>query len=86
MKKFLMISALAVMAASPAMANDKEDWFKMMDTNKDGMVSKSEFAASNDEKFAVMDTDANGNLSLEEVKEGKDKVKEMKEQKKDAAE
>ena len=89
MKK-LFLAAIAVSALSVAsntvMAEHHEGGYgkgKMMekvDTNGDGMVSKSEFMAKHEEKFNTMDVNGDGNLSMEEMKSARGEMKEkMKE-------
>jgi hypothetical protein len=41
-------------------------WFRKMDRNRDGDVSRREFLGS-DEEFARIDTDGDGLISLEEA-------------------
>jgi Ca2+-binding EF-hand superfamily protein len=70
----LALSASGV-ALSDNMSNHSDnmsssDMFKMMDTNKDGMLSQSE--ANSDtkmgEKFQAMDTNKDGKISMTEYK------------------
>jgi len=98
MKK-LFLAAIAVSALSIAsgavMADNHGDhghkkgkMMEKIDTNADGMISKTEFMAKHEEKFAKMDVNGDGNLSKEEMKsahgEMKDKMKERMEKRKDA--
>lgn len=41
--------------------------FEMLDTNKDGMVSKDEFMTSHMARFEKMDANHDGNVSKEEI-------------------
>jgi Ca2+-binding EF-hand superfamily protein len=41
--------------------------FEAMDTNKDGNLSKKEFAAMHDKRFKELDTDKDGKVSQEEM-------------------
>ena len=84
MKKLLLTAAVAVLFAAPAMAADmsKSDvdmqamkmtsyGMAMMDTNKDGMVSKAEHQAAGDKMFMMADSDKNGSVSEQEMMEMK---------------
>jgi Ca2+-binding EF-hand superfamily protein len=50
--------------------------FKEMDTNGDGMVSKTEFDAAHNRHFKEMDTNGDGQLSRDEMKAGHKKMME----------
>lgn len=81
MKKLLMAATALCLVAAPAFANEKHDghmaetWFKKMDTNNDGYVSKEEHAAFADKMFSEADTNNDGKLTLEEVRAQKMKEK-----------
>ena len=63
-----------------------EDRFKEADTNKDGSLSKEEYAAAfgkkdaakAEERFKALDKNADGKLSVEEFKARPEKKKEAK--------
>jgi EF hand len=40
--------------------------FQMLDTNRDGVVTKQEFFASHEQRFGAMDTNKDGRLTPEE--------------------
>src|ERR1044072_8098611 len=82
MKKTAILASVLMMgAAMPALANDmksSEDVqakFTKMDTDKNGVLSKSEADAAGkaEEDFSSMDTDKNGSVSLAELKTWKQK-------------
>lgn len=93
MKKLTILTALAVMVSVPyALAEEGgrghgkhggKKMFERHDTNGDGVISKSEFIASAEERFKKMDADGNGEISKDEIKahhaKMKDKWKAMKE-------
>lgn len=49
---------------------------EMMDTNKDGKVSKEEWQAHHDQRFTEMDTNKDGAITSAEVKEHHGKMRE----------
>lgn len=61
--------------------------YKNMDSNGDGIVSKSEFIAHTESRFEKMDADKDGNLTKEEMrehhKERREKMQEMHEKMRD---
>lgn len=77
MKKLMLLSA-AVLAlqAIPALADDHEGgkkdrgakMFDMQDTNKDGMISESEFVDHAKKRFTDMDGNKDGNVTKDEAK------------------
>lgn len=83
MKNKLMIAALALTIATPAMADHhkgdmKKDhgehhakWFSKLDTNADGKISKAEMMADLEVRFHAMDADDDGMLTKEEAHENK---------------
>lgn len=85
MKKFLTLSiaALAVSTA-PALAEHHEKdggqhhekMFMKMDTDGDGIVSKSEFVNHAESRFEDMDGDADGKISADEAKAAKERMRE----------
>jgi len=95
MTKKLMLMCMGLMlAATPAMANEKmsivdkvEMFMGKMDTNKDGEITKAECDAFGTAMFNETDKDGNGKLSKDEmilhkVKE-MDEMKDMKHDDKD---
>ncbi len=59
--------------------HDKHKMWDMMDTNKDGVVSKAEFDKMHQDKFKKMDANNDGKITKEEKKAYKDAKKaEMK--------
>lgn len=81
MKK-VAITAVALttaLFAGTAFANkDWEDKFDKIDTNKDGVISKQEFDAHNNEWFTKMDTNKDGSISKDEKKAAKEAKKEKR--------
>ena len=85
MKNKLMIAALALTMATPAMANHHEDgkmhdknmgekhaaWFASVDSDNDGMLSRAEIMADSELRFNTMDADDDGMISQEEAHENK---------------
>lgn len=98
MKKLLTLSiaALAVSTA-PALADHHEKdggqhhekMLMKMDTNGDGIVSKSEFVSHAEKRFTDMDTDGNDQISRDEAQAAKDVMRErmhkMREMRQDKA-
>jgi Ca2+-binding EF-hand superfamily protein len=68
-RKFLFLGLLAAggFIASPARANNKDDKFKMMDTDGDGKISAEEHAAGARKMFTAMDADKNGKVTAAEM-------------------
>lgn len=74
MKTVLMLTTAAALCFSAAaMANENKsakahmgDNFKMMDSNKDGVVTKAEYDAYNPLRWKDMDTNNDGKVSNEE--------------------
>ncbi len=46
----------------------KHKMWEMMDTNKDGAISKEEFDKAHSEKFKKMDANSDGKVTMEEKK------------------
>lgn len=71
MKK-LVILATAIVFSSSVFAEPRERMFESMDTDGDGLVSQSEFAADKrspmDRMIADTDTNGDGEISLAELK------------------
>lgn len=85
MKKIALTAALAAfLMATPAMANTHDKDGKrghplmMMDTNKDGAISRAEFDAHSNDKFAKMDKNKDGTISKDEIDAMKAEWKEKK--------
>lgn len=72
MKKFLMMSVLAMCIAAPAaMAEDKmskDMMFDKMDANHDGKVSKEEHTIYGETMFTNTDTNNDGAITMPEMK------------------
>jgi hypothetical protein len=82
MKKFIpVLAVLSMCAAMPALANSNktmhgkdysdsartDHWFKKIDTNGDGMISKSEHDSFGDRMFNEADTNNDGAISRDEM-------------------
>jgi hypothetical protein len=70
MKKLAIFAgAAALCVALPVLANEMKGdaMFKMMDTNGDGYVSKSEHDAFAKQKFMKADTNHDGKISMQEM-------------------
>jgi len=81
----MAVVAACVSAPAYAMMDDSrmdgmmQHKMEMMDTNKDGMISKEEMRAHSDMMFAKSDTNNDGMISAEEMKVSHDlKREEMK--------
>jgi len=92
MKNYVMTAVLAAtlgLGATAAMADNHKDghhkggMMQKVDTNGDGMVSKTEFMAKHEEMFAKMDANNDGNLTKEEMKSAREAMKEKWEEKKE---
>ena len=94
MKKLMILGvALAVfgMSGSVAFADDhgerKGKMFKEADANGDGTISKEEFKAHHAKKaenwFGKLDQDGNGEVTTDEAKQGRKKVRERLEKRKE---
>lgn len=69
MKTRTLLAALAVVAlasAAHAASHDRDTFIREQDQNRDGVVSKDEFAATRAAEFARMDADKDGGLSHDE--------------------
>lgn len=84
MKKLMMMAVAATVLAAPgAMANQKDGhkdgmWFSKVDTNGDGMISKSEHEKASAEKFAKLDANNDGQITQEEARAAQEKMKQEK--------
>jgi Ca2+-binding EF-hand superfamily protein len=67
LKTSLLMAGGLALAALPAFANDGDDKFKLMDTNGDGSISRTEHAAGAQSMFGKMDADANGIVTTAEM-------------------
>lgn len=86
MKKILMTgAALTFLAVMPAMA-DHHGGGKMMkvDSNQDGVISKSEFLAAQEERFAKIDANNDGEITKDEMKAQRDAMKEKRQERRDS--
>lgn len=52
--------------------------FAETDTNHDGVISRAEFDAKHDEQFKKFDRDGNGSISLQEMKDAREKMMEQR--------
>ena len=69
MKTRMLLAALALAAAAgaaQAASHDRDTFIREQDQNRDGVVSKDEFAATRAAEFARMDADKDGGLSHDE--------------------
>lgn len=83
--------AFGVFAGSAAFAHDQNkhdgkmgmpmaaQMKEMMDTNKDGVISKEEFMRAHEAMFDRMDTNHDGRLDAEEQKAAHEKMRSMRE-------
>ena len=80
------ISAIGMAFAMPALAADKDHMttqqkvdmkFDKLDTNKDGMISKSEMDAAKMDKLSAADTNKDGMISKAEMTNWKEHKKSM---------
>src|SRR5262249_53416805 len=62
---------------APARPARGPEWFRKMDRNGDGDVSRREFLGT-DEQFRAIDTDGDGLISVEEAEAYEKKVRERK--------
>ena len=70
------LTSTAVLADDHMDGDHKAKMMERIDTNNDGMISKSEFMTKHEEKFTMMDTNKDGMLSMEEMEAAKKKMKE----------
>lgn len=71
MKHILLVTALAVLAANPALAYQGKGSGKFMrffDANQDGVVTMDEFDQSARQRFKRIDADNSGQISTEEFR------------------
>jgi len=68
-RKYLFVGLLAAsgFVATAARANNKDEKFKMMDTDGDGKISRDEFTAGSKKMFDQMDADKNGKVTAAEM-------------------
>ncbi len=91
--KTAILSALALVVATPTFAGDHKDkkhhdrdpakMVEKLDTDKNGTLSKVEFMAKPEQMFEKMDSDKNGELTVEEFKKAHEKMKEMRKAKRE---
>lgn len=75
MKKILTLALIGAVIATPALANKdyssskkSDSWFNKMDTNADGMISRSEHNAFGDRMFEEADANNDGRISRSEMR------------------
>lgn len=76
MRRLLILTGAAALFATPTMAQqvpqsrDPAEIIKLMDTDKDGAISKEEWVAAGrrEQRFALIDADGNGKVTAEELK------------------
>jgi len=73
----LIVRGQARRQQPPAKAPRGPEWFRKMDRNGDGDVSRREFLGT-DEQFRAIDTDGDGLISVEEAEAYEKKVREKK--------
>ncbi len=56
--------------------------FDRGDKDGDGAVSKAEFLAQSEEQFKVLDTDGDGKITKAEIEEKREKMKQLREKRK----
>ena len=83
--------ALATSVTTVAVADDLGDGktnrgahFQKVDTNGDGMWSKSEFIAAHEMKFAKLDANDDGSISKDELKAKRAEMREKRKARKEA--
>jgi len=76
MNKIFMTATLIGSIALGATVAMADNHMKKVDTDGDGMVSKTEFMAKHEEKFMKMDANSDGMLSKDEMKEARGAMKE----------
>ena len=73
MKKFLLSVAVLAFLATPAFAEDGEGHGPKMDTDGDGLISKSEFMDMQEKRFSEIDANNDGKIQREEFKAMREK-------------
>lgn len=66
-----LLSASALVMAQPANAISDQEFARMyaeMDTNKDGMISRAEYAAYHNSRFDTWDTAKKGMMTREQIR------------------
>lgn len=77
-KSMILVCGLALTALPAAFAGDAGDKFKLMDTNADGRVSKTEHSAAAQTMFARMDANNDGTVTVAEMEASHDEKKTSK--------
>lgn len=73
-KTTLIVAGSFALAALPStFAGEAGGKFKEMDADRDGRVTKEEYAAAAQAKFAKLDANSDGKVSAEELAGGRDK-------------
>lgn len=86
MKPIFAITALAVFLSLPMAAQaQKNVTFEMLDTDKNGVISKDEFLALSEKRFEAMDANDDGVFSKAEAQEARAKVMKRLEQRRQQA-
>ena len=71
MKKLILISAVMVLASGSAFADHhlkgEGDGMKMMDANKDGMITKDEFMKHHEMMWDKMKKNSTGSVSMKDM-------------------
>lgn len=76
MRIYIILGGAAALIAAPALAqdaprpSDPAEIIKLMDTDKDGAISKEEWVAAGrrEQRFARVDADGDGKVTIEELK------------------
>jgi Ca2+-binding EF-hand superfamily protein len=82
-----LVSSLVVVAATsfaPAAAWAADNTLKMMDTNGDGLISKTEYMKHHERMWAVFKKNKDGQVTLEDMKRAPGAAKSDADPKKDA--
>lgn len=87
MKKIIVCAAMAVaigVGFSSTESFAKGKMFEKVDTNGDGVISKTEMLSKAEERFAKMDTNGDGSVSKEEAKQHRSMIKNKRKNKNDS--
>jgi len=81
---YALVASLLAATAAPALAGGgmkhsrAAEWFKSMDTDGDGQISQAEFDAGKPDRFSKFDLDADGKVTLEEMKQAREQLREQR--------